>query len=735
MKGLRNMWHLFTGDVKRVTMNVAALIVVIGIVMLPALFTWFNVAASWDPFGNTKNLKVAVANSDEGYQSDLVPMRINIGETVVSSLRANDQMDWVFTDEDDAVEGTRSGKYYAAVVITEGFSKDMMTFFSDTMTHGQIVYYTNEKLNAIAPQLTGQGASAISATVNTIFTQTITEVGLNIVNQMATYLDSDDTRTLVVNLDNHISDLSGQASTAATTISAYGSLVDSAKTLMATSQSLVATAKQDADSAKGSVDEAVASVDSIASALDAAGQAVSTSVDSSVSAYSAVADDISDMMDQADKDAAGARDALAARASDIHEQAEAYRQISAQLSTLRDTVNAQSEQTGIPVDTSAIDAAIDSIDNTVAPTLDGLSQTLSDAAASIGSAGAYKDQAVSQARQASDAISTLSSTYVERMKSSLVTLDAAAESASNSLTNMGSALEDATSTLSVDSGSITEKLDALKAAIDEAADGMSTSAAKLGEIHSALSDALSSNDLSKLETVIGDNAQGLAESLAAPVAVDRHAVFPVENFGSALAPLYTTLAMWVGSLLMCVAMKCEPDEETLEGLDGIKPRQVYLGHFGVFACISLLQSTFMSVGELLFLGLQSVHPVLFVLCCQLSSLVFVFFIYTHVFSFGNVGKAVGVFFLVMQVAGAGGAYPLQMLPSLLSTISWFLPARYTINALRSAICGVYNNDFLWNMLGLLPFVVFALLLGLILRKPLTRFLEWYVGLTHKTKLM
>lgn len=71
-----------------------------------------------------------MVNNDEGYQSDLVPMKVNMGEQVVSSLRANEQMDWVFTDEDDAIDGAKSGKYYAAVVIPESFSKDMMTFYS-----------------------------------------------------------------------------------------------------------------------------------------------------------------------------------------------------------------------------------------------------------------------------------------------------------------------------------------------------------------------------------------------------------------------------------------------------------------------------------------------------------------------------------------------------------------------------------------------------------------------------
>ena len=67
------------------------MIIVIGLVFLPSIFTWYNVIACWDAFGNTGNLTVAVANTDEGYESDLVPLEINVGDKVVSALRANDQ--------------------------------------------------------------------------------------------------------------------------------------------------------------------------------------------------------------------------------------------------------------------------------------------------------------------------------------------------------------------------------------------------------------------------------------------------------------------------------------------------------------------------------------------------------------------------------------------------------------------------------------------------------------------
>ena len=118
---MRNIIKLFKRDLQHVRRSVIALIVAVGLVIVPVLYAWFNIAGSWDPYGNTGNLKVAVANSDAGYKSDLIPIQVNMGESVVSSLRANDQIGWEFVNEDDALEGVKSGEYYAAVVIPKSF--------------------------------------------------------------------------------------------------------------------------------------------------------------------------------------------------------------------------------------------------------------------------------------------------------------------------------------------------------------------------------------------------------------------------------------------------------------------------------------------------------------------------------------------------------------------------------------------------------------------------------------
>ena len=108
----------------------------------------------------------------------MIPLNFYFGDNVLSAIRENTQLDWVFTAKDKATKGVKSGKYYAAVIIPENFSKDMMSIFSSDIENPKITYYYNAKENAIAPKITDKGASAIQKQVNSVFIETISETAL-----------------------------------------------------------------------------------------------------------------------------------------------------------------------------------------------------------------------------------------------------------------------------------------------------------------------------------------------------------------------------------------------------------------------------------------------------------------------------------------------------------------------------------------------------------------------------
>jgi YhgE/Pip-like protein len=236
---MRRIWRIFCLDVKHATKNIIALIVCIGLVVIPSLYAWFNIAGSWDPYGNTGNLKVAVANSDEGYQSDTIPVKINLGERVASDLSQKTTIGYVVTTEDDAVEGVRSGKYYAAIVIPEDFTKDMLTVFSDDIQQATIVYYSNQKENAIAPIVTDKAATSVKNSIQTDFAQSLGEMGAGALSEISGYVSDDQLMDISKNLSDAISRASTDLRTVSAHMGVYSSLLSSAGSIIDSSSTLL----------------------------------------------------------------------------------------------------------------------------------------------------------------------------------------------------------------------------------------------------------------------------------------------------------------------------------------------------------------------------------------------------------------------------------------------------------------------------------------------------------------
>ena len=165
---MKNIWNIFRSDWKRLTASVVAVVVLLGLCLVPCLYAWFNILSNWDPYGpaSTGRIRVAVASQDDG--CDLMGLELNIGELVLQGLHSNDQMGWVFVeDAEAALTGVESGDYYAALIIPADFTRDFVSVLSGEPRHPQIEYYENEKKNAIAPKITGKAKTAVQEQINT----------------------------------------------------------------------------------------------------------------------------------------------------------------------------------------------------------------------------------------------------------------------------------------------------------------------------------------------------------------------------------------------------------------------------------------------------------------------------------------------------------------------------------------------------------------------------------------
>ena len=164
---MKRVWSIFRADWQRLTASVVAVVVMLGLCLVPCLYAWFNILSNWDPYGpaSTGNIKVAVANEDEG--REILGLHLNIGELVMDGLESNDQMGWAFLeDRDTALDGVYAGEYYAALIVPEDFTSDFVSLLDGDLDHPQIQYFENEKKNAIAPKITGKAKTAVQEQIN-----------------------------------------------------------------------------------------------------------------------------------------------------------------------------------------------------------------------------------------------------------------------------------------------------------------------------------------------------------------------------------------------------------------------------------------------------------------------------------------------------------------------------------------------------------------------------------------
>ena len=334
--------RIFAGDVRYGVKNVIGIIVLMGLVLVPPMYAWFNIAGSWDPYGHTEGLKVAVANEDAGYESDLTPVDINMGDAVVSSLRADDSFDWVFVSEDEAVEGIRSGRYYAAIVIPEGFSADMMTLFSPDVTHSEITYYTNEKENPIAPRITEKGAASVQDSVRVKFTETVDKAALSLASDLVSYLDGDQVSTYAARMDGHMADAARDMRSAEGDMRAFSSLMTAASGLSDASASMLSSSKDTSSGAASSITDAASGLSDASDSFDAATGAVQGALAQSLAGFDGLDAEVTSALDDAQGRSGDASAILRSAAQEAGDSRAAYESV-------RDAVAAIPAETYAPL--------------------------------------------------------------------------------------------------------------------------------------------------------------------------------------------------------------------------------------------------------------------------------------------------------------------------------------------------------------------------------------------------
>lgn len=736
---MRNIIAIFKRDLSRIRGSVVALIVAVGLVIVPTLYAWFNIAGSWDPYGNTGNLKVAVANSDDGYMSDLIPVRVNIGDTVVSALRENDQLDWRFVSESDAVEGVRSGEYYAAVVIPENFSSRMMTVFSSDAEHAEIVYYENQKANAIAPRVTDKAASTVRQQIDETFAKTISDVGLATTSSLLEFMDGDQIAAYAGNLSGTLAGAITTLRDASGSVDEFAGLLQSSTGLLDSTSDLLASAGAASKDAEALVGDAKTGLSGMHDALDAAVAAINQSLKDSAGDYDAAAKAIDEAFGAADAHVSLTVTQLRDASADVAKRASDMRDVQDNILAVERDV----EGSNLPEKLKAeLVQKIDIVANTVgnvANQQELLAKHLSDAAASLetGAADARaKAQAVKDGiAEAKGSIGGVKDSYNATLKQQISDLSDAVADVARRGSDMADDLGATVTDLSHAASALSDDLAGAHAVLADASADLVSAADDLQRLKEGLDTAVTSGDLDRVREFIGSDPAALADALAAPVALDRQAVYHIKNYGSAMAPFYTTLSIWVAGIVLAAMLKANVDEADVKALGNQRPHELYLGRYAFFALLAFAQATLVCAGDLLFFGIQCEHPFQFMLVGWLAGFVFSNMIYTLTVSFGDIGKAIAVVLLVMQVAGSGGTFPIEMTADFFQAVYPFLPFTHAINAMHAAMAGAYGMEF-WIELGTLSlYLIPSLALGLVFRRPVIRANRWIIEKLEETKLM
>ena len=726
---MKNIFLIFKNDVMKIHKNVIAMIVIMGITVIPTLYAWFNISASWDPYGNTGELKLAVASDDKGYTGELIAVKINMGDQILSSLHKNKQFNWVFTDSKTAQKGVKSGKYYAAIVIPKDFSQKMMSVFSSNTEHPDLTYYQNEKENAIAPIITGKGATAVQKQINETFIETVAQTALDAFQIVSSAAQEAGDDSMVDHLIDNLNQMGTDLGSVAGTVQSLSDMTDSAITMLNTTTEFLQESGSGTKSSVSSLENS--DLSSLTSLVSGTSKTISDALTQNASFYTAVSDAVDKALDSYNSDAQAASNALTSVSSRVQTVIDEYTKLSDALTAI---ANEHPELTILNDAVTSINQKIQlAIDRQTAirDKINAAAEALPTATAN---AAELKSELDTLIAQATSSVTEVKTTYENNVKGNLDSLSANLDSTTGSISSMLGDLDKSIQNIAGVTGSASNGLTGLQKTLSNSAELLNEASEKLTSLAATLSSE-DSKDLSAVTNLLSEDPETIASFLSSPVKLDEKKIYPIENYGSAMAPFYSTLAIWVGAVVMAAMLKVTVADSTKKKLFHPKEYQLYIGRILLLIIIGFMQSALICLGDLFFLGIQCKHPVMFVLTGMFTSFVYVNLIYALTVSFGDIGKAIAVVLMVMQVAGSGGTFPIQCAPKFFQVVYPLLPFTHSMNAMRECIAGFYGTAYAAEIGKLAIYLVPSLLLGLLLRKPIIKMNEAFMEKLESTHLI
>lgn len=680
-----NIFRVFLSDVKRLSSNVVAIVIILGLSIIPALYAWFNIMSNWDPYGETatSQMNIAVYSCDEGVTMGSVS--VNVGDSVKSGLEANKTIGWVFTDSElEAMQGVYNGDYYAAFIIPESFTEDMLSFLNgDPDKHPTISYYENSKKNAIATKITSKVKTAVQDQVNSSILSTLTETASSAGELLAGSSDS-----IVDGTITKLEDIEQNLNTYANLLNTLSLLTDSAAELVDTSQAMLPSVEGLIEGSQGTVSSLQQSVLSGSQTT----QAVQSMIDVSLTNINNQLYTVEQTVQNFTID------------SSFADQLKGFDQISEIISATFDSMDSLGmDTTDARASYEELKNSINAFESNTEMTEEKLNELKNTA---VGCITAVRNSITSLQSNFDNSIAPNLDNSVYNIESSLIDAQNMLNSLDDSFPQIDLALENYQSTLESGTGSISET----REYVVQVKDGVR-------QLIDSINELVGNEQYKEVLELLQTNPEIIASFISSPIQMDEEAFYDIANYGSAMSPFYTVLALWVGGLIT-VAIVHTKVADTGD-LKGIRNDHKYFGRYITFFLIGQAQTLVTVLGNIFYVQIDCEHPFLFWVTSAVISFMFTFFMYSLTYSFGNVGEAIAVVIMVIQVAGAGGTFPVEVLPDIYQAIYKYLPFTYAMNGLRECVGGFYDHYLIKDLCALGIYILISLGIGA-LRRPFAK---------------
>ncbi len=670
---MKNIIEIFRNDIKEVFRKTNTWIIIVGLIFLPSMYAWPNILSSWDPYGHTNNIKVAVTSEDEGATVD--GKELNLGNSLVEGLKNNKNLDWQFvSNKQQAEDGVRIGDYYASIVVPKNFSQDMTSVSRTEPKRATIEYTVNEKINAISPKITNSGASAIANNISKNFVETANGIIFEKLHEAG--IKFEENLPSIEKAKQEIFKLNDNFSTYEGTLSELIGKVEYGYNILNNVQNTLPEIDRVATNSIMIADKAGITINNIQGFNERLLPIINNHlnvVEEVSKEANVIAKELQKKPDKTEEIKARQK-ALDSRLQASTERLQLVKNIFEYFNKLSNErlFNNQLER----VTTLSNDiTTIKEVNNNIYNKMDHYDEI----------ADTVKEEFVNKSAKINEVSSNMNSKLNVEVAPLISQVLSKAEVNIDKVSGIIAgaqgelpAVERKLSETAVKISNAYGKLLSLQAQ-------MPSVKSKIQKLTDEIKKADSGIDKNQLFNLLKVDYKQQAEFFANPVKLQENKLYHIENYGSAMTPFYTVLSIWVGSLLMSSLLTTKVEDEEKK----YKPYQKYFGRGLLFVIISLFQTLIITLGDMYVLGTQATSPYRFVLYALLISLLFSSIIYTIVCILGNVGKAVCIVLLVLQLGSSGGTFPIQMTSEFFQALYPKVPFTYSIGLLREAVGGVY----------------------------------------------